>query len=227
MELKISLHQEPFHIFGMNVGLSVLIAWVVLGFIVLLLLVNRIFVTPRFKKSPKGLQNLQEMAIDGIYRFAKSKVGHHAADFVAPIALTFIMYVFFTTVVELFGIPPATEDINCTVALGLFSFVMVNITAFKYAGFVGRMKNLASPMLIMAPIKLMTECITPFSMGIRLFANVLVGGVIMQMIYGLVPIILPAVVASYFSFAHVAIQTFVFSLLFLIYISEAVGEEAE
>ena len=39
--------------------------------------------------------------------------------------------------------------------------------------------------------------------------------------------ILPAAVASYFSFLHVGIQTFVFSLLFLIYVSEAVGEPAE
>lgn len=227
MDLKVSLYQEHFYLFGVNVGLSVIIAWAVLGIIVLLLALNRIFVIPRFKIFPKGLQNLEEMAIDGIYRFAKGKVGHHAADFVSPVALTFIFYVFFTTVVEMFGIPPATEDLNCTIALGLFSFTMVNITAFKYTGFVGRMKNLASPMAFMAPIKIMTDCITPFSLGIRLFANVLVGGVIMQLIYAVVPIILPAVVASYFSFLHVGIQTFVFSLLFLTYVSEAVGEEAE
>ena len=104
---------------------------------------------------------------------------------------------------------------------------MVNIIAFRYAGFVGRLKNLASPSIIVAPIRLMTDCITPFSMGIRLFSNVLVGGVIMQLIYAVIPVILPAAVASYFSFLHVGIQTFVFSLLFLIYVSEAVGEVAE
>ncbi len=227
MDLKISLYPEPFQILGVNVGLSVIIAWAVLGVIILLLVLNRFLVIKRFKASPRGLQNLEEMAIENLFKFVKSKVGHHAADFVAPFALTFITYIFFTTVVELFGIPPATEDINCTLALGLFSFFMVNFIALKYAGFVGRLKNLAKPMAFMAPIRLMTDLITPFSMAIRLFANVLVGGVIMQMIYALVPIILPAAVASYFSFAHVAVQTFVFSLLFLIYISEAVGEVTE
>ena len=227
MNLKVSLYPEPFELFGINVGLSVIIAWAVIGILLLLLLLNRFLVIPKFKKSPKGIQNLEEMAIEGVYKFTKGKVGQHAADFVAPVALTFICYVFFTTVVELFGFPPATEDLNCTISLGLFSFDMVNIIAFKYAGFKGRLKNLASPVAVVAPIRLMTDCINPFSMGIRLFANVLVGGVIMQLIYALVPVILPAAVASYFSFLHVGIQTFVFSLLFLIYVSEAVGEPAE
>ena len=64
--------------------------------------------------------------------------------------------------------------------------------------------------------------IAPVSMGIRLFSNVLVGGVIMQLIYAVVPIVLPAVIASYFNLLHVMIQTFVFGLLSLTYISEAV-----
>ena len=227
MDLDISLYQKPYYIFGINVGQSVIIAWAVLGVIIFILLLLRLFVIPRFKSTPKGLQNILEIAIEGVRKFTVSKVGHHAADFVAPVALTFITYVFFTTVVELFGIPPATEDLNCTIGLGLFSFVMVNFIAFRQAGFIGRLKNLATPSAIVAPIRLLTDCITPFSMGIRLFSNVLVGGVIMQLIYAVIPLVLPAAVASYFSFLHVGIQTFVFSLLFLIYVSEAVGEVAE
>ncbi len=227
MDLKISLYQEHFYVLGINVGVSVIIAWSVLGILIAGLLLIRLFVIPRFKPVPKGFQNVLEMAIDGVHQFTASKVGHHAADTVAPVALTFITYVFFTTVVELFGIPPATEDLNCTVALGLFSFVMVNILAVRLAGLRGRIKNLASPMAVIAPIRIITDCIAPVSMGIRLFSNVLVGGVIMQLIYAIVPVILPAAVASYFSVLHVGIQTFVFSLLFLIYVSEAVGEEAE
>ena len=44
----------------------------------------------------------------------------------------------------------------------------------------------------------------------------------MQLIYAVVPIVLPAVIASYFNLLHVMIQTFVFGLLSLTYISEAV-----
>ena len=52
--------------------------------------------------------------------------------------------------------------------------------------------------------------------------NILVGGVIMQLIYKILPVVLPAVVSTYFNVLHVGIQTFVFGLLSLIYVGEAV-----
>jgi F-type H+-transporting ATPase subunit a len=209
------------------VGLSVVIAWGVLAILILALAAIRLFVIPRFQKTPKGIQNVLEIAVDGVYNFAKNKVGHDAARFVAPMTMTFMTYIFFTTFVELFGLPPATEDLNCTIAMGLLSFITVNVVAIKCAGIKRRLKNLASPKAVIAPIRVLTDCIAPFSMAIRLFANVLVGGVIMQMIYALIPLVLPAAIASYFSVVHVGIQTFVFGLLFLTYVSEAVGEVAE
>ena len=62
----------------------------------------------------------------------------------------------------------------------------------------------------------------PCSIAIRLFANVMVGGIIMQLIYMVVPIILPAAIASYFNVLHVGIQTFVLGLLTLVNVSEAI-----
>ncbi len=227
MDLKVSLYPEHFYLFGINVGLSVVIAWGVLAILILALTAIRLFVIPRFQKTPKGIQNILEIAVDGVYNFAKNKVGHDAARFVAPMTMTFMTYIFFTTFVELFGLPPATEDLNCTIAMGLLSFITVNVVAIKCAGIKRRLKNLASPKAVIAPIRVLTDCIAPFSMAIRLFANVLVGGVIMQMIYALIPLVLPAAIASYFSVVHVGIQTFVFGLLFLTYVSEAVGEVAE
>ena len=43
----------------------------------------------------------------------------------------------------------------------------------------------------------------------------------MKLIYMVVPIVLPAALGAYFNILHVAIQTFVFGLLPLLYISEA------
>ena len=49
-----------------------------------------------------------------------------------------------------------------------------------------------------------------------------VGGVVMQLVYQVVPLVLPAAISAYFNVLHVMIQTFVFGLLSLIYTSEAV-----
>lgn len=221
MKLEISIFPHNVSLFGMEIGQSVVVAFLVTVLLAIVVLLLNLLVIRRFKETPKGVQNVLEMMVEGIYNFAKGRVGH-AAEFVAPVTLTLMVYVFFTTFVEIFGIPPATEDLNCTIALGLCSFIMVNVTAIKFTGVKGRIKNLSTPTPVVMPIRIITDCIAPVSMGIRLFANVLVGGVIMQLIYAVVPIILPAAVASYFNVLHVGIQTFVFGLLSLTYIGEAV-----
>ena len=218
--LEISIFPKAFYIGGVNVGVSVLMAWCVLAVLLVFLVVVRLRIR-KFKQVPTGFQNLLEMAVDGLRGFARSHVGEQAADFVAPVTMTLMCYVFFTTVVELFGLPPATEDINCTFALGLCSFVSVNVAGVRFRGVRGRMRALANPIAVAAPIRVLTDMIAPCSMGIRLFANVMVGGVIMQLIYQVAPIIAPAAVASYFNVLHVGIQTFVFGLLSLIYTGEA------
>ncbi len=216
-EINIMPHRVS--MFGTQIGVSVIIGWAVTLLLLLLLFCLRGYIR-RFKEKPKGVQNLLEMIVEGIYNFSKSKVGHNA-DFVAPVVLTLMTYVATATLVELFGFPPATEDLSCTLALGLTTFLLVNITALKEFGVKVRLKRLLSPNALVGGIRMMTDCIAPVSMALRLFANVLVGGIIMKLIYAVMPLVLPAVLSVYFNLIHVAIQTFVFGMLTLNYISEA------
>ncbi len=219
--LEVSLIQKPFMVFGVNVGLSVVTAWAVVAVLVVALALVNLLVVRRMKEKPAGMQNLLELAVGGLDSWCKNKVGE-AGRFVAPVVMTLMTYVFMTTVVELFGVAPATEDINCTFALGLCTFLLVNVTGLKFRGIKGRIHGLCSPSPVVAPIRIVTDLIAPCSIAIRLFANVMVGGIIMQLIYAVVPIILPAVVASYFNVLHTGIQAFVIGLLSLVYVSEAV-----
>lgn len=220
--LEVNLYPTPYEVFGVNVGLSVVIAWCVMAVLLLTIVLLNVLVVRRMKPVPKGAQNLVELLVDGMHRWAEGKVGH-AADFAAPVAMTLMTYVFFNTIIEMFGLPPATEDINCTFAMGLCTFMTVNVAGLKFRGGLrGRIKGLCNPSPVVFPIRLLTDMIAPCSIAIRLFANIMVGGIIMQLIYAVVPIILPAVVASYFNVLHVGIQTFVLGLLTLVYVSEAI-----
>jgi len=197
-------------------------SWCIMGLLLTGLVLIHFLVVRRMKPVPTGAQNVVELIVDGMHRWAEGKIGH-AADFVAPVSMTLMTYVFFNTIVELFGLPPATEDINCTFAMGLCTFITVNVSGLKFRGGVrGRIKGLCNPSAIVMPIRILTDFIAPCSIAIRLFANIMVGGIIMQLIYAVVPIILPAVVASYFNVLHVGIQTFVLGLLTLVYVSEAI-----
>lgn len=216
-EISIEAHHVRF--FGMEVGLSVVMGWfVVLLLIALCLFINRS--VRRFSEKPTGMQNVVEMVVEGIYSFSRSRVGHNA-DFCGPVVLTLMLFVAAGTLVELFGLPPATEDLSCTLALGLVTFALVNITAVKEFGVAGRIKRLASPMFFVLPIRVMTDCVAPISMALRLFINIMVGGIVMKLVYAAIPLVLPAVLSAYFNLVHVAIQTFVFGLLTLNYTMEA------
>lgn len=211
------------HLFGMELGVSVVMGWIiVLLLIALCLVINRR--VKRFTDEPRGFQNIVELAVEGVYNFSKGKVGH-MADFVAPVVLTLMTFVAAATLVELFGLPPATEDLSCTLALGLTTFITVNVTALKELGPKERLKRLATPLSvspIVLPIRVMIDCVAPLSMALRLFANVLVGGIIMKLIYAVIPVVVPAALSVYFNLIHVAIQTFVFGLLTLNYTMEAI-----
>lgn len=222
LELKVSLYPEPFTVFGVNVGLSVVVGWCVLAVLLVGIVLLNLLVVRRMKPVPKGAQNVLELVVGGIDSWCRGKVGR-AADMIGPVALTTMTYVFCTTIIEIFGLPAATEDLNCTLAVGLFTFFTVNVAGLKYRGGLrGRIEGLCNPSPIVMPIRILTDCIAPCSIAIRLFANIMVGGIVMQLIYAVVPLVIPAVLSVYFNLFETGIQTFVLGLLTIVYTSEAV-----
>lgn len=221
MHVEVNIQSKPFEVFGVNVGESVVIAWGALAVVVMLLIAANIFIRKRFAEKPKGLQLVLEMIVGGVEKWARSYVGE-SASFIAPVTLMLMVYVFSGSIVELLGLPAATSDINCTLALGLTCFIAVNATGLRFKGLRGRLAGMCHPSAVVFPIRVVTDLITPFSMAIRLYANILVGAVIMELIYGILPLVLPAAFSSFFTVFEIGIQVFVFGLLSLIYTSEAV-----
>lgn len=216
-EISIMPHHVSF--LGMEVGASVVVGWFATAALLLLMVLGYIR-SRRFTQSPRGAQCVMELIVDAMHKFAAGKIGHNA-DFVGPVALALMAYIAVGTLVELFGIPPMTEDLSCTLALGLTVFLTVNVTALKDKGVVGRIKSLASPTPVVFPIRILTDLLSPLSMALRLFANVLVGGIIMKLIYAVLPILVPVPIAAYFNVIHVCIQVYVFGMLTLNYVGEA------
>ena len=64
MDLKVSLFPEECYIFGVNVGLSVVMAWCVTAALVITLLFLNLRIR-RFQDVPRGLQNVLEAIVDG------------------------------------------------------------------------------------------------------------------------------------------------------------------
>ena len=81
--------------------------------------------------------------------------------------------------------------------------------------------------VVLTPINIIGELAVPLSLSLRLFGNILSGTVMMGLIYGLLPIFLklglPAVLHIYFDLFSGAIQTYVFCMLTMVYVTDKIG----
>ena len=90
------------------------------------------------------------------------------------------------------------------------------------------MKGLCDPWPFWAPINIIGDVAVPISLSLRLFANVLSGTVMLALVYALlakIAYIWPAALHVYFDLFSGAIQTYVFCMLTMTYISDAIGDE--
>jgi len=115
--------------------------------------------------------------------------------------------------------------------LGLLTFVLIHFNQFKYQKPKEIWESMCSPLPpwlpIWFPINLISEIAVPISLSLRLFANVLSGTVMMALVYGLLgwfATIWPAALHVYFDLFSGAIQTYVFCMLTMTYISNAIGD---
>ena len=174
-------------------------------------------------ETPGLLQSGIEVAIEMLENMVSGVMGADASGFVNYIGSIFI-FILISNISGLFGLRPPTADFGVTLPLGLFTFFIIhyqNIKCNKIKAFTG----LFEPLPFLFPINLIGEVATPFSLGLRLFGNVLSGTVIMALFYGLVPVLLkfgvvPAVLHAYFDLFSGCIQTYVFCMLTMTYIKD-------
>jgi len=131
----------------------------------------------------KGIVLFLELLVTGIEGLVKLIVGAenlHLAPFVGTLGLFLIVANFS----GLLGISPPTSDFNVTLALAVFTIGMMWLQGFKAAG-VG--KTLKGAILgdypALAPINLIGEISKPVSLSVRLFGNIMSGGVILGLVY--------------------------------------------
>lgn len=189
-------------------------------------------------KPTKGVLMLAEWMVDWINSMCKENLGKNWKKY-APMMVTLAMFIFVANISGLFGLANPTANVSITVALGFISATMIQATAIKYNGWKNYLKGFLDPSPIMLPLNIISEVVTPFSLGLRLFGNILSGGLILTLIYkslaiikiGAVPVgaIISVFVAptfhAIFDVFFGAIQVYVFILLTIIFISGKMPDE--
>ena len=175
------------------------------------------------KDVPTGFQNVVELIVEKLDGMVDSTMGKNGKNFRNYIGTIFI-FILFSNISGLLGLRPPTADYGTTLPLGLMTFTLIFVQKIRYQKVSGFLKGLCDPWPFWAPINIIGDCAVPISLSLRLFANILSGTVMMALIYGLlskIAVIWPAALHVYFDLFSGAIQTYVFCMLTMTYISDA------
>ena len=216
---KYKLFGQEFYITTTHV--SILIVMLVL--LIFALAANRAM--HHFKEIPAGFQNVVEMIVEMLDKMIYGSMGKHAGKFVNYISSIFL-FIFISNISGLFGLRPPTADFGVTLPLGLLTFGIIQYNNLKYNK-VEAFTGLFKPLPFLFPINLIGEIAVPFSLSLRLFGNVLSGTVMMSLIYSLLsPIAVgwPGILHIYFDVFSGAIQTYVFCMLTMVFVTDKIPE---
>lgn len=125
------------------------------------------------------------------------------------------------------GFPGTTADLNTTLAIGAFSFVMYNVIGIAHGGwhylahFLGPVWWLA---WLLLPIELISHLVRPMTLGIRLSVNMKADHAILGTFIDLTKVIVPVIFYGMGTFVSF-IQAFVFTLLSMVYVTMATADE--
>lgn len=172
---------------------------------------------------PGTFQNILELIVEKLDGMVGGVMGKWSPKFRNYIG-TIFLFILISNISGLFGLRPPTADYGTTLALGLITFTLIHYNEFKHQKVKGVIAGLCDPWPIWAPINIIGELAVPVSLSLRLFANVLSGLVMTTLIYGLlgkIALIWPAALHVYLDLFSGAIQTYVFCMLTMTYITNA------
>ncbi len=233
---------------SINIALTNSALWMVIsvGAIILFFF----FATRRTNHIPGRLQAAAEVLYEFVSDLVRDSIGAEGRKFF-PYVFTLFIYIL---VANLFGLIPTlpglphaahtfttTSHISVTFALALLTFLIVIIYGFRKNGL--RFLKIFAPSglpfwlyPLLVPIELVSFLSRPFSLAIRLFANMFAGHIILKLFAGFVGSLLAAggvvaviSIAPFFGaiavmaleFLVAALQAYVFAVLTCIYLSDA------
>lgn len=216
------LHEsDQLSLFGLSVNPSVVSGLVLTVALLVLALLIRLFLIPRFQTIPGKLQNVLETLVGLFENLARTSSPAHQ-NFIGAYCFSAGAYIFCGTCFELFGLqaitqsgesvslPAVSADINAAIALGFFSYGVILFGGLFVNGPKGAFHALKDFSL-------------PISMSFRLFGALLSGLLVTELVYYYLSLsfVLPVIVGILFTLLHALIQAYVLTMLTAMFYGEA------
>jgi len=180
-------------------------------------------------ESRLSLATFVELFLGYFYDLAKGIMGPERAKKYFPVIGTSACFVFLSNLLALVpGFPVPTTHLGVTLGCALVVFILFNIYGLKANG-LAYIKHLAGPAWYLAPlmfvIELISLCVRPLTLALRLMLNMAVDHLIVGIFAGLVAGLIP-LPFMLLGCLLLIVQTLVFTMLTCVYIGLATEHEA-
>lgn len=227
-EHEMMLFLRPLHLPGLAPQQALLVEYT--WFVMALIVATLVLVIITLKKVPGPVQNIIEMMTGFIEDYMKDLVGLKGMKYF-PLVITLFFFILVSNYIGLIpGFLAPTSNINTTGAWAIVVFISyqcigIATNRLKY------LKHFLGPIAVLAPIMIVMEIISelarPFSLALRLFANIMGGELISRLLFVICALGVPVIWMTWESLITAPIQAFVFSLLTMIYLAGAVMADEE
>jgi F-type H+-transporting ATPase subunit a len=222
----------PIHIGGLDLSYTNSALFMTIAVVLITSLL--VFGTRRGALVPGRVQSIAEMSYEFVADMVETNAGHGAEPYF-PFVFTLFMFVLFS---NLLGLIPysytVTSQIIVTFALAAIVFIGVTIIGIVKHG--AHFLRLFVPegvaiilLLLLVPIELLSYFIRPFTLSIRLFANMLAGHTMLAIFGGfaasvgllaILPVALDVAILA-LEVLVAALQAYVFAILTCLYLRDA------
>ena len=178
-------------------------------------------------ETPGGIQHLAEMTNEFVMEQSESIIGHGFERF-TPYLTALALFILLSNMMGLVpGLESPTANVVVPLGVALTTFIYYHYHGIRSNGF-GYIKQFLGPVWWLAwllfPIEVISHCARVLSLTVRLYANMFAGDLLTLAFFSLLPVGLPLVFLG-LHFGVAIVQTYVFLLLAMIYLSLAVAHD--
>jgi F-type H+-transporting ATPase subunit a len=220
--MKLSPDETIFWQHGwVHINLTLVNTWALMA----LLVTGSILITRRLKTDVRisRWQCILEMLVTGMKDQIK-EVGLSRPDkYIGFIGTLFLFIATANLCSILPWYDPPTGSLSTTAALAICVFLAVPTFGIAENGLRSYLRSYLQPTFIMLPINIISEFSRTLALAVRLFGNMMSGGLIVTILLSITPLFFP-VVMNALGMLTGMIQAYIFSVLATVYITAATQE---
>ena len=203
--------------------------------------VNRKLVKFDPLSKPTGVVLLVMMATEMIEGMVKDKTNDEVSNFLTPYIMSIITYIFISNIAGLFSLETPTSNYSVTLVLAALTCILIEVFSSRARGAKGYIKSWFEPLAPFVILNVLSKISTLLSLSLRLFGNILSGGILMSVIYqmlgsiskmipvigefNIISVVVAPVLHFYFDLFSGGMQAFIFTVLTISFIAKELPDK--